>query len=219
MSSIRHSIGTLALALSAALLAPAELACGGELSMVINGGLTPTAGTTSDYLKSGWTLGTGMMWQWDPSSPFAMQFDLSYSDFNATGNLVQVGQSHNIRTNGGSGDIWSFTAAGKYTMDRDGARGYTLLGVGAYNRHLQLTQTVYGTGYFCDPWWGYCYPGITSGDIVTASRSNTKFGLNFGLGIEFPVGEESAWFVEARYHWVDSNKATEFIPIQIGFRF
>ena len=76
-----------------------------------------------------------------------------------------------------------------------------------------------GTGYFCDPWWGYCYVGVTSGDIITANKSDTKFGLNVGLGVEFPVGEESAWFIEARYHWVDSTKATEFIPIQIGFRF
>ena len=219
MSSIRHSIGTLALALSAATLSPAVLASGGPVSLVVNGGLTPTAGTTSDYLKSGWTLGTGLVWQWDSSSPFALQFDLSYSDFNATGGLVQLGQSHNIRTNGGSGDIWSLTAAGKYTMDRDGARGYGLLGVGAYNRHLQLTQTVYGLGYFCDPWWGYCYSGVTSGDIVTASKSDTKFGVNVGLGIEWPVGDDSAWYIEARYHWVDSTKATEFIPIQIGFRF
>jgi len=219
MSSIRHSIGTLALALSAATLFPAELASGGPLSMVINGGLTPTAGTTSDYLTGGWTLGTGLAWQWDSSSPFSMQFDLSYSDFNAKAGLVALGQSNNIQNNGGGGDIWTLTADGKYTMDRDGARGYGLLGVGVYNRHLHLNQTVYGTGYFCDPWWGYCYVGVTSGDIVAASKSDTKFGLNVGLGIEFPVGEESFWFIEARYHWVDSTKATEFIPIQIGFHF
>jgi len=219
MSSIRHSIGTLALALSAAVLCPAELACAGPLSMAINGGLTPTAGTTSDYLTGGWTLGTGMLWQWDSSSPFAMQFDLAYSNFNAKAGLIELGQSRNIQNNGGSGHIWSLTADGKYTMDRDGARGYGLFGVGVYNRQLQLTQTVYGTGYFCDPWWGYCYVGVTSGDIITANKSDTKFGLNVGLGVEFPVGEESAWFIEARYHWVDSTKATEFIPIQIGFRF
>ena len=219
MPSIRHSIRSLALALSAAVLAPAVLASGGPVSLVINGGLTPTAGPTSEYLKSGWTLGTGFVYQWDTSSPFALQFDLSYSDFNATGNLVQVGQAQNFRIDGGSGDIWSLTAAGKYTMNSDSTRGYGLLGVGAYDRHVQLTQTAYGTGYICDPWWGYCYPGVFSGQVVAASKSNIKFGINVGLGIEFPVGDDSAWFIEARYHWVDSSKATEFIPIQIGFRF
>ena len=71
----------------------------------------------------------------------------------------------------------------------------------------------------CDPWWGYCYAGVVAGDLVVASKSNTKMGLNVGIGVEFPLQSESSWFIEARYHWINGDKPTEFIPIQIGFKF
>ena len=218
MDRFRKSIGTVVLALSATTLTPA-LAADGPVSWLINGGFTPTMGTTSDYLKDGWTLGTGVVIHPDSSSPFGAQFDLSYSDFNATNNLIQLGQSQSFRTDGGRGDVWSLTAAGKWTMPSDGIRGYALAGIGAYHRYVELTQTALGSGYICDPWWGYCYPGVVVGDAIVASRSNTKFGWNFGLGVEFPLHNYSSWFVEARYHWIDGTKPTEFIPIQIGFKF
>jgi len=218
MSKFRSSAGA-ALAVAGAILAPAALAADGPVSWMINGGFTPTVGTTSDYLKDGWTLGTGVLIHPDSSSPFGVQFDLSYSDFNATNKLIQLGQSQSFRTDGGRGDVWSLTAAGRYTMPGDGAHGYGLLGLGAYHRYVELTQTALGTGYICDPWWGYCYPGLVVGDVIVANKSNTKLGFNVGVGVEFPVAGSSAWFLEARYHWIDGSKATEFIPIQVGFRF
>ncbi len=218
MASFRNSVAV-ALALATATLAPVSLAADGPVSWVVNGGFTPTIGTTSDYLKSGWTLGTGVVIQPNSSSPFALQLDLAYSDFNATSNLIQLGQSQSFRTDGGRGDVWQVTAAGKYSFPGSGPHGYGLLGIGAYHRYVELTQTALGTGYICDPWWGYCYPGVVVGDAIVASRSNTKFGFNAGVGVEFPLYDHSAWFIEARYHWIDGSKATEFIPIQIGYKF
>jgi opacity protein-like surface antigen len=219
MPKFGTSIGAAALALSATLLAPVTLASEGPVSWLVNGGWTPTMGTTSDYLKDGWTLGTGVDFHWDSSSPFSVQFDLSYSDFNATNKLITLGQSQSFRTDGGRGDIWALTAAGKYTMPVEGVRGYGLLGFGAYHRYVELTQTALGSGYICDPWWGYCYPGVVVGDAIVASTSNTKFGFNVGAGVEVPLPGGSAWFIEARYHWIDGSKQTEFLPIQIGFKF
>ena len=219
MSIVRSSLAYIALGVSAAALPPAALAADGPVSWIVNGGYTPTIGTTADYLKDGWTLGTGVVIHPDSSSPFALQLDLSYSDFNATNKLIQLGQSQSFRTDGGQGDIWSLTAAGKYTMTSDGFRGYGLLGIGAYHRTVELTQTALGTGYICDPWWGYCYPGVVVGDVIVASRSNTKFGYNIGIGIEFPLQNDSSWFIESRFHWIEGNEATEYMPIQIGFKF
>src|SRR4051794_31443992 len=84
MSKFRTSIGAAGLALSAAAITTAAVAADKPVTWLINGGYTPTLGTTSDYLKDGWTLGTGVEVHPDPSSPFGMQFDLSYSDFDAT---------------------------------------------------------------------------------------------------------------------------------------
>ena len=200
-------------------MVPVARAGDGPVSWIVNGGYVPTIGTTSDYLKAGWTLGTGLLIRPDSSSPFALQFDLGYSDFNATSKLIQLGQSQSFRTVGGSGKIWSVTAAGKYTMDFDSFRPYGLLGVGAYHSYVELTQTALGSGYICDPWWGYCYPGVVAGEVVVANRSNTKFGYNVGLGVEFPLQNDSSWFIETRFHWINGSKPTQFIPIQIGFIF
>jgi opacity protein-like surface antigen len=219
MSKFGKSMGVAALALSSAALAPATLASDGPVSWIVNGGYADAIGTTADYLKAGWTLGTGLMLQPDWTETWALQLDLSYSDFNATSKLVQLGQTQRFRTDSGSGDIWGLTADARYTMPLDGPRGYGLFGVGIYHRYVELTQTALGTGYICDPWWGYCYQGVVVGDLVVANRSNTKLGLNVGIGVEFPLQSESSWFIEARYHWINGDKPTEFIPIQIGFKF
>jgi hypothetical protein len=210
-----------ALALAGVVLAPAALPCDGTVCWIVNGGFTPALGVTSDYLKAGWTLGTGIVIQPDSTGPFAFQADLAYSDFNATHKLIQLGQSQYFRTDGGRGDIWSLTVAGKFLFpyDTDGPHGYALLGLGAYHRYVELTQTALGTGFVCDPWWGYCYPGVAVGEVVVANRSNTKLGFNAGVGFEYTLDNDSAWFVEARFHWINGSKATEFIPIQIGYEF
>jgi opacity protein-like surface antigen len=97
--------------------------------------------------------------------------------------------------------------------------GYGLLGIGAYNRYVAMTQTALGYGYVCDPWWGFCYPALVAGDLIVADTSQTKFGWNVGVGLEFPIRYSGAWFVEARYHRIEGTNATEYVPIQIGYRF
>jgi opacity protein-like surface antigen len=215
----RKLLTAAAIAAAATAFTPAALASEGPVSWLINAGYAPTVGVTSDYLQGGWTIGGGLMLQPEPSSPFALQFDLSYSSFNATNELIQLGQAQNFHIDDGRGDVWALTAAGKYTMPIEGIRGYGVLGIGAYHRYVELTETALSSGYICDPWWGYCYPGVIAGDVVVASKSQTKFGANVGIGVEFPLEYGSAWFIEARYHWVQGDKATEFVPIQIGYRF
>jgi Outer membrane protein beta-barrel domain len=208
-----------ALAISAAGATGTALAGDGPVSLMFNGGYAAAIGTTSDYLKAGWNLGTGVMVMPDTAGQLAMQFDLGYTNFNATSNLIQAGQAQNFRINSGNADIWSLTAAGKFMTDTDTVRGYGLLGLGIYKRHVALTETAYGTGWICDPWWGWCYPGLVSGNLVVASRTNTKLGYNVGIGVEFLLESDSAWFIEARFHWIDGTHPTEYMPIQIGFRF
>src|SRR5690348_16774446 len=54
----------------------------------IEGGYSPTVGTTSDYLRGGWNFGGGLTWYPSPVSPAALRLDLSYSEFRATHNLI-----------------------------------------------------------------------------------------------------------------------------------
>jgi opacity protein-like surface antigen len=221
MTAIKRTVTTMALGLLAVALSPAALAAEPPVTWLMNAGYAATVGQTSDYMQGGWTVGGGMNIKFEPSSPLSAQFDLSYANFQATNNLINLGQAQSqFRIDDGRGDIWSLTAAGKYTASfSNGVRGYGLLGIGAYHRYVELTQTALGSGYVCDPWWGYCYPALVEGDVVVANKSQTKFGWNVGVGLEFPLRYGGAWFLEARYHWIDGDKQTEILPIQIGYRF
>jgi opacity protein-like surface antigen len=208
-----------AVAVSMALAGPLAFAGDGPVRLLVNGGFAPTVGDTANYLKAGWNLGLGLQIQPDTAGQLAMQLDLNYTNFNGTQQLVQLGQGHSSFINSGRGDVWSLTADGKYMTDSEPVRGYALLGVGAYHRYVELSQTAYGLGYVCDPWWGWCYPSTVEGTVIRASRANTKIGFNAGIGVEFLLENDSSWFIEARYHWIDGGHPTEYIPIQIGFKF
>ena len=219
MSLKRNSLVAIAWMIAVAAVTPAAFAGDGPVRLLVNGGIAPTVGETGNYLKAGWNLGMGLQLQPDTAGQLAMQIDLGYTNFNATSQLVQLGKNQGFFTNSGRGDIWSLTADGKYMTDSDSVRGYGLLGVGVYHRYIELSRTAYGTGLICDPWFGYCYPGVVEGSIVVANRSNTKWGLNAGIGVEFLLENDSSWFIEARFHWIDGSHPTEYIPIQIGFKF
>ena len=228
MKYLRPLVATVGLGLFAAALSTAAVAAqpAPPVTWLVNAGYSPTVGTTKDYLQGGWIIGGGVVYQFQPASPFALQFDLAYSDYNATHNLINLANSKpcvtpcGLQIDGGRGDVWQVTMAGRFSGDLSPAvRGYGLLGIGAYHRYVELTQTALGTGYICDPWWGFCYPGVVAGDVIVANKSQTKFGWNVGLGLEFPLSYGGAWFLEVRYHWITGDKQTEFVPIQIGYRF
>ncbi len=110
-------------------------------------------------------------------------------------------------------------------------RPYLTTGLGIYYRPIKVTSP--GVGYvagYCDPFWYYCVPGgfvpVTN---IVGSRSSTDFGINFGGGLNFRVGESASVYAEIRYHYIwgpkytvdnttyDSNSA--FFPITFGIRF
>lgn len=193
----------------------------GPLVWHVNGGYADTIGETSDYLSGGWTFGGGFAFQPESWEHMALQVDLGYADMDATHKLIQLGQQHSpVRIDDGRGSIWLLTAAGKFILPfNEDVRGYGLLGIGGYHRYVELTQTALFGGTICDPWWGYCYPGVVAGQSLVASTSTTKFGWNAGLGVEFQTGGAGTWFIEARYHRMQDSHPTEILPIQIGVRF
>src|SRR6202165_5951366 len=65
------------------------------LQWFIDGGASITAGTTADFLDSGWTIGTGFTLRPVPGQPFMLRADLNYSRFSATNQLISLGQAVN----------------------------------------------------------------------------------------------------------------------------
>jgi len=189
----------------------------------IHGGYSPTIGTTSDYLQGGWTFGGGLTWYPSPHSPLALRLDLSYSEYNATHNLLyQNATALQTRIDSGIGRTWGGDVDGQYDFAvAPGVNGYLIAGVGTYRREIQLYQTVLGAGYFCDPWWGFCGFGYFPASATVASTTSAwQFSWNAGIGFDFPLGNGTSWFVDARYLRIGpSDQKSEFIPLRVGLRF
>jgi opacity protein-like surface antigen len=200
---------------------PANTWADGDWIWHVNGGYADTLGKASDYLTGGWTFGGGFAFQPDSWEHLAMQVDFGYSSFGAKHNLITLANARSqYRIDDGHAWIGMLTAAGKYTVSfTDTINGYGLLGIGGYHRYVELTQTAIFGGAICDPWWGYCYPGLATGQALVANTSTTKFGWNAGLGVEFKLEDRGAFFVEARFHSMAGSEPTDSLPIQIGFRF
>lgn len=187
----------------------------------IDTGYAATTGQIADAFEGGWTIGGGLTWQPDFSSPLALRADLDYSRFNATRQLLAINQQlDQTEIDDGYGEIVDFTVGGEYRVPLSSyVTGYALAGIGVAHRHIALTQTVPVDGYVCDPWFGYCDYGLVAGDYVVASDNTTQFAWNAGLGLDFALWGGQTFFVEARFTRMQTPQATDFVPIVVGLRF
>jgi opacity protein-like surface antigen len=76
---------------------------------------------------------------------------------------------------------------------------YGILGVGVYHNIVNLTTPSVGTGTVCDPWIYICYPTLVPIDVIIGERTATSFGMNFGGGVNVPVGYGAHFYAEVRY--------------------
>jgi opacity protein-like surface antigen len=187
----------------------------------IDTGYAATSGQIGDFLQGGWTIGGGLSWQPDFSSPLALRADLDYSRFDATRQLVAINQAVNqTEIDDGYGEIVDFAVDGEYRMPLSPyVTGFAVAGIGVAHRRIALTQTVAFGGYVCDPWFGYCEYGLVPGDVVVASDDTTQFAWNAGLGLDFALGGGETFFVEARFTRMQTAQPTDFVPIRVGLRF
>jgi hypothetical protein len=145
------------------------------------------------------------------NSNFAYRIDGEYDHFNASGHILDAYQAR-----GGHANIWSASFDGQWNVAHsDRATTYLFGGLGTHYKQTYLTEP--GTGVICDPWWGICYPvGV---DVIKRKATDTAFGANGGIGVAFPMMSGAAWFLEAKYQWINAkNKDVEFVPLTIGVR-
>lgn len=207
--------------LAAAAAFPAMADDDGPVQGYVAGGYTEPLGHLSDYVDGGWNLSGGAIFSPSPTKPIALRVDLGFNTWDAKTSAIQnipgnVGQAF---VDGGYANMWTLTGDVLFKFGKpDHVGGYIGLGIGGYRRYAALTNTVAVPGYICDPWWGYCYTGVVGANQVVAHDTLTKFGYNAALGVSFPVGSGDM-YLEARYHYVIGDPATEFVPILLGYRF
>jgi hypothetical protein len=209
-----------AIVLTLAAAAPALAGADQPIQGYIAGGFSQPVSTADTYLQGGWAISGGMLLRpaHAPHS-FALAIDAAYNEWDAKKALLDLGASDNFRTDGGWGSMFSLTVEPRWTFGHPrSVNGYVGIGIGGYRRYVALTQTVLQNGYICDPWWGWCYPGLVPGTAITADDKLTKFGYNATIGMTIPVGA-GEMFIEARYHYMITTTATEYVPLSLGYRF
>jgi len=218
MTGARLLVAATALAVAASI--PVSADSGDPIQGYVAGGYAQPLGAADDSLGGGFNFSGGVIWHPNPTKPFGLRGDLGFSLWNASQSAIDnFAGSGDAIVDGGYASMFTFTVDALWRFGQpDHFGGYVGLGVGGYRRYAALTNEVLVPGYICDPYWGYCYNAVTTGTQIVADDVLTKFGLNASVGILFPVGSGEMYF-EARYHYIDTSKATEFIPIVIGYRF
>lgn len=186
----------------------------------VMGGYSETVGSTNKYLQGGYLVSGGFSVTPSRASPIDFRFDVSYSQHQATNYLLDLGQqTANTQVDYGTGSFWSGTGNVLYHVPLAyGVRAYGIAGIGVYHERVELAQyDPYGGYYYCDPFADYCEGGNVG--LLVSSSGVTKFGWNAGVGVEFALPYGRAWFLEARYHRIDTAAPIEFVPITIGYRF
>lgn len=218
---IKRGIGfVVVLACALVSAAPARAQDKKEIQGYVAGGYSMPEGVAQDFTNGGWNISGGAIFRPAPHAPFGIRVDLGYSYMGANNNAINQANSGagQLRVDDGYMSMWNLTAEGLWEFGGDRVGGWVGVGFGGYRRYLELNQTVIVPGYICDPWWGYCYPSAVAGSAVVANDTLTKFGYSATAGVNFAVGPGQL-YVEARYHWMDSEKTTQYFPILLGYRF
>jgi hypothetical protein len=178
------------------------------------GGYSGIAGDFSDVVKDGWNIDFGGVYKPNPTKPFGLRWDISYDWYDLkTGSIPNV-----VKIDSGTASVWSIRLGAQFESKKSGkAHFYGGLGMGGYRLYADLRQTALYDGYYCDPWWGYCYGGVYAGEAIVASDYTTKLGYYVNAGVEFPTGPGGI-FIEGQYHWVQTKTSFEYYPIVLGYR-
>ena len=228
------------LVFGAALLVATTAAAQDEKKVQLNigGGYTSILGAAKDHIGNGGNFTLGVLF--NTSGPVSFQ-----GEYGWTGISKKQIKANVFPTPIGDGTPTDFFADGNMQYGdfnvlfhpNNGAKAkpYVLAGLGVYYRPVNITTPGVGYVTICDPYWYVCYPTLVPVDQVVGSRSSTDFGMNFGGGVSFKLGDSAAFYVEARYHYIwgpqvdvpatagrsgYSDKANgQFLPITFGFRF
>jgi len=176
-------------------------------------GFTTPVGNTGRHLDTGWNLGAGAGYNFNPHVGAVLQFQ--YNDFG-----INTPTLANIGVPDGSVRLWSLTLNPVVHLNPRGhVDVYVIGGGGLYHRTQEFTAptTAIVTGF--DPFFGF-FPAEVPANQVLASQSVMKPGLNAGMGFAVGTKWNAKFYAEARYHRMFiGDYHTDFVPVSFGIRF
>lgn len=181
-------------------------------------------GNLGEFLDDGWGAHGGYS-MFSPNRPaFGLRFDFGVDWWDMKNSLLDTIDTDpgtpNIVEPPDDGDAWDWSGAVDLVWNprTSGAVGfYALAGVSVDYVTWNLAQDGYGSSYWCDWWWGTCYPVVVSGQYQIRSGDSWEWGYQAGLGVTFKTAS-GEFYVEGTYHWIQSDNSAEFVPIQLGYR-
>jgi hypothetical protein len=167
--------------------------------------------------EAGWLLSGGATFHVDPNVPVGMRIDLGYARFGVEPRTTSsLSDSTVTNVEDGYTSMGNLSLDGLYEFGGKGRiGGYVGGGVGGYSRYQTVTQKVIRSPAFCDPLVQLC--AITT-TVSTESSRLTKIGFDVGAALTFPLRSAGEIYIEARYHFMNSDPATEYVPINVGYR-
>jgi hypothetical protein len=228
--------------LAAALIAamPAAAQDVKPVQLTIGGGYTGVLGPISDHVAHGGNFTIGLLF--NTKSPLSFQAEYGWNGMtkkqvflNTSSNPIDPPTTQTPFY--ADGNMQYFDGNLVFEPKTSGkATGYAVVGGGYYHRPINITTPGVGFTTVCDPWWYVCYPVAVGVDKIVGERSSNDFGMDFGGGVNFRMGESASIFVEVKYHYIwgptisqanvpagvtlTSTKANgQFLPITVGFRF
>jgi hypothetical protein len=187
----------------------------------IAGGYAEPLGSAGDFVDAGWNISGGVTMHPNPQKPFGIRFDLGYSWFDANKQTLDSANNSGatVRVDDGYASMGNLSIDGLYEFGGKGhIGGYFGAGISSYTRYWALTREALVSGIYCDPWTGWCYPYTTTGDAIADNDRLTKIGWNAVLAVTFPLQSGSEIYIEAAYHRMNTDPATEYLPIVLGIR-
>lgn len=167
----------------------AQVALASPVRFGITGGATVPLGDLKDIAKTGWNAGV-LLDIGLPLVPIGFRVDGTWNQL-ANKELANGSEIKNRFISGTADVVYTFNSMMP-------TKFYLIGGVGLYNYKIEVE--------------GLTGPGDDS-------DSETKFGVNAGLGLRFQLTGFST-FVEARWHNVfTSGNSSQMIPISVGITF
>jgi opacity protein-like surface antigen len=186
-----------------------------KIDLGVGAGFTEPFGRAGDNVNTGWNF--DVRGGYRPSRNLALDLDFNYNRWNLnSAALARYGEP------GGYTTIWSVSFNPVlYGSTHWHITPYVLGGPGLYYRNLSLTQPALVNSFYCDPFFGYCFPATVGVNQVVASATTYKMGFNAGAGLEFPLGSSPLKvFGEARYSRMFTTHGNDltFVPVTFGLR-
>jgi hypothetical protein len=182
------------------------------IAFTVGAGFTTPLGNTGRTLDEGYNVRAGFGYNFTPR--FGALIDLGYDDMGI--NSTTLG---NLGYGGGKMSVFSATFDPIVHLNPHGhVDVYVTGGGGIYHQYQNFTQPAIITGVGFSPFFGYS-PYAFAGNVVVASYSVNKPGIDAGMGIEMGTRWHGKVFAEARYNRIFlGNFHTDYIPVTFGFR-